>query len=154
MKKSGEIVVGDYTALHDKEILLQYQILKSNTQVEDTALKSELFARGDRNQKEFMMQRQLVGFYLMQDLPDEERRLPIEVYGRLAVLLFSGAFTEEEDKAILTWVDEHGLTKWNALARTLGRNYAQGGMAVKSRYASAFCHFKHKTFKKVSHAEG
>ena len=144
MKKSGEIVVGDYTALHDKEILLQYQILKSNTQVEDTALKSELFARGDRNQKEFMMQRQLVGFYLMQDLPDQERRLPIEVYGRLAVLLFSGAFTEEEDKAILNWVDEHGLTKWNALARTLGRNYAQGGMAVKSRCASAFCHFKHK----------
>ena len=89
MKKSGEIIVGDYTALHDKEILLQYQILKSNTQVEDTALKSELFARGDRNKKEFMMQRQLVGFYLMQDLPDQERRLPIEVYGRLAVLLLS-----------------------------------------------------------------
>ena len=80
-----------------------------------------------------MMQRQLVGFFLLQDLPDDERRLPIEVYGRLAVLLQSGSFSEEEDKAILAWVDKHGLTKWNILARTLGRCYAQAGCAVKSR---------------------
>ena len=80
-----------------------------------------------------MMQRQLVGFFLLQDLPDDERRLPIEVYGRLAVLLQSGTFTEEEDKAIMAWVDKHGPNQWNALARTLGRSYARAGVAVKSR---------------------
>ena len=133
LKKSGEITVGSFTAIHDKRILLNYQLLKTDTCVDEISLKTELFAKGDRYQKDFMMQRQLVGFFLLQDLPDDERRLPIEVYGRLAVLLQSGSFTEEEDKAILAWVDKHGLTKWNILARTLGRCYAQAGCAVKSR---------------------
>ena len=101
--------------------------------MDEISLKAELFAKGDRYRKDFMMQRQLVGFFLLQDMSDGERRLPIEVYGRLAVLLQSGTFTEEEDKAILAWVDKHGLTKWNALARTLGRSYAGAGFAVKSR---------------------
>ena len=101
LKEAGVITTGSFTSVHDKMILLQYQLLKTNTFVDEVSLKAELFAKGDRNRKDFMMQRQLVGFYLMQDLPDWERRLPIEVYGRLAVLLQSGTFTKEEDKAIL-----------------------------------------------------
>ena len=134
LRKSGEITVGSFTTIHDKNILSKYQLLKANTCVDEVSLKAELFAKGDRNRKDFMMQRQLVGLFLTQDLPDGERRLPIEVYGRLAVLLQSRPFTEEEDKAILEWVDKQGLTKWNALARTLGRSYAQAGVAVKDRY--------------------
>ena len=133
LKEAGVITTGSFTSVHDKMILLQYQLLKTNTFVDEVSLKAELFAKGDRNRKDFMMQRQLVGFYLMQDLPDWERRLPIEVYGRLAVLLQSGTFTKEEDKAIMQWVDMYGLTKWNALARTLGRSYAQAGLAAKTR---------------------
>merc|ERR1719222_167765 len=53
---------------------------------------------------------------------------------RLGKILLSGRFTKKDDKAILAWVDKHGETGWNNLARSLGRNYLRAGHAVKGRY--------------------
>merc|ERR1719319_1659478 len=82
----------------------------------------------------FMLQRQLVGFSLLQGLEDQDRRLPMEVYTKLAVYLFSGTFTEEEDAAILAWVEEHGPTRWTDLARSLGRKYLKASAGVQERH--------------------
>jgi len=89
---------------------------------------------GDSMDKDFMLKRQLVGFWLLQGTKDGERRLPMQVYTKLAALLFSGSFTEEEDAAILTWVDKHGPTRWAELARNLGRRYLSAGPIVQNRY--------------------
>merc|ERR1719266_1891885 len=70
----------------------------------------------------------------MQGTKDSDRRLPMEVYTKLAVLLYSGSFTEEEDAAILAWVDKHGATRWAELARNLGRRYLNAGITVRTRY--------------------
>ena len=82
-----------------------------------------------------VLQRQLVGFYLLQGLEDGHKRLPVEVVIRLSKVLLSGTFTEEEDAAILAWVEEHGPTRWRELARSLGRTYPNAGMAVANRFA-------------------
>ena len=42
----------------------------------------------------------------------------MEVYTKLAVLLYSDSFTEE-DAAILARLDEHGPTRWPELAQTI-----------------------------------
>ena len=63
-------------------------------------------------------------------MKDGDRRLPMQVYNKLAVLLYSGSFTEEEDAAILAWVDKHGATRWAELARNLGRRYLQARVVV------------------------
>merc|ERR1719266_2657926 len=70
----------------------------------------------------------------MQGTKDSERRLPMQVYTKLAVLLYSGSFTEEEDAAILAWVDKHGATRWAEFARNLGRKYLKAGNSVRTRY--------------------
>ena len=49
-------------------------------------------------------------------------------------MLYSGSFTEEEDAAILAWVDKHGATRWTELARNLGRNYINACGSVQVRY--------------------
>ena len=58
----------------------------------------------------------------------------MEVVIRLAKLLSCGNFTEEDDSLILAWVDQHGPGKWRDLARSIGRNYPNAGVSVKSRY--------------------
>ena len=58
----------------------------------------------------------------------------MEAYNRLAVLLFAGTFTKQEDEKILAWVKEHGPKDWTRLARSLGRRYAGAGSSVQQRY--------------------
>ena len=70
----------------------------------------------------------------MQGMKDGNRRLPMQVYTKLATLLYSDSFTEEEDAAILAWVDQHGATRWAELARKLGRMYPDARSSVRVRY--------------------
>lgn len=58
----------------------------------------------------------------------------MEVVIRLAKLLSCGNFTKEDDTLILAWVDEHGPVKWRQLARSIGRNYPNAGVSVKTRH--------------------
>jgi len=133
MKETGEVMSGKFNLEDEQVIMNNYREIIQATGVDEKDLQKQLFASTTGNQytmdRTFMLQRQLVGFSLLQGLEDQDRRLPMEVYTKLAVYLFSGTFTEEEDAAILAWVEEHGPTRWTELARSLGRkylNYAAG----------------------------
>merc|ERR1719319_1884209 len=80
------------------------------------------------------MERQLVGFYLLQGMKDGDRRLPMEAINKVNTLTSGGRFTKEEDGRILAWVEEHGPTRWAELARTLGRAGHNAGGGVRVRY--------------------
>ena len=141
LKKSNVLKTGGFTMKSDNMLMEQYKKLLVEVEVDEEALKRELFSEekcdGDpstRRERLFLLKRQLVGFWLMQELPDGDRRLPTEVYGRLATLLFSGNFTEVEDATIISWVEEHGPRKWSRLALKLERFYPKAGDAVRQRH--------------------
>merc|ERR1719239_888085 len=139
MRQRGSVKLGKLNKEDEAAILEQFNTLLVQTGLDKEALMEELFApvnRGSRENvdKDFMLKRQLVGFWLMQGTKDSERRLPMQVYTKLAVLLYSGSFTEEEDAAILAWGKEHGPTRWAELARNLGRRYLSAGPIVQNRY--------------------
>jgi hypothetical protein len=132
MIKEGIIKQGLFTTEDDDVIKYQYESLVAETKVDKEALNKELFFK--KGLRDYLLRRQLVGFYLLQHLPDGDRRLPVEVCGRLATLLFGGAVTEEEDAAILAWVEEHGSKKWSGLADSLNRCYPSAGVVLAKRY--------------------
>lgn len=142
LKRSKMLKSGGFTMQSDKLLLHQYERLLRKAKVDEGALKVELFSEektdeksySTRREKLFLLKRQLVGFWLLQKLPDGDIRLPTEVYARLATLLFSGNFTKEDDAVILAWVEEHGATKWSHLAQRLGRCYPKAGDGVKQRH--------------------
>ena len=142
LKRSKILKSGGFTMQGDKLLLHQYERLLRKAKVDEGALKVELFSEektdektsSSRREKLFLFKRQLVGFWLMQELPDGDKRLPTEVYARLATLLFSGNFTKEDDAVILAWVEEHGATKWSRLAQRLGRCYPKASNGVKQRH--------------------
>merc|ERR1719319_1335519 len=117
----------------DRALVRQYAELVAGARVDRQQLTTLLGAASI--QRTFMLQRQLVGFYLLQGLEDGHKRLPVEVVIRLNKVLLSGTFTRVEDTAILAWVEEHGPTRWRELARSLGRTYPNAGMAVANRFA-------------------
>ena len=125
---------GNFTIEDDEIIKDNFESLLVETGVDKAELKRELFAK--RKEKSFMLKRQLVGFHLIQGLPDGEKRLPVEAYNRLATLLTS-TFTKEDDGNILAWVDEHGPTlwaKWAKLADKIGKIGPNGGIVVRQRF--------------------
>jgi len=139
LKKSGNLVTGHLNVKCDEIILEQFELLVSQTKVDRAALAADLLKEvRSRLQRDFMLQRQLVGFFLVQGLAalgrQHEKRLPVEVVIRLAKLLSCGNFTKEDDTLILAWVDEHGPVKWRQLARSIGRNYPNAGVSVKTRH--------------------
>ena len=138
MKQRGAVKKGKLNKEDEAAIEKRFEILLAKTNLDKEALMEELFAanKGCINNwdKDFMLKRQLAGFYLLQGMKDGDRRLPMEVYTKLAVLLYSGSFTKEEDAAILAWVDKHGATRWTELARNLGRKYLRAGPTVQNRY--------------------
>ena len=69
LKKSGNLVTGHLNVKCDKIILEQFELLVSQTKVDKTALETDLL-KGvqSRVEREFMLQRQLVGFFLLQGL--------------------------------------------------------------------------------------
>ena len=138
MKHCGTVKLGKFNKEDEASILQRFETLLAKTGLDKEALMEELFAanKGRINSwnEDFMLKRQLAGFYLMQGMKDGEQRLPMEVYTKLAVLLYSGRFTEEEDAAILAWVDKHGATRWAELARNLGRMYLNASSTIRNRY--------------------
>jgi len=139
LKKSGNLVTGNLNVKCDEMILEQFELLVSQTKVDKSALEADLLREvRSRVEREFMLQRQLVGFFLLQGLAalgrQHEKRLPVEAVIRLAKLLSCGNFTKEDDALIMAWVDEHGPVKWRQLARSIGRNYPNAGVSVKARH--------------------
>ena len=134
MKEAGEVMSGKFNLEDEQVILSNYREFIQATGVDEDDLQKQLFASTTGRDRTFMLQRQLVGFSLLQGLEDQDKRLPMEVYTKLAVYLFGGTFTEEEDAAILAWVEEHGPTRWTELARSLGRKYLQASATVSVRY--------------------
>jgi len=139
LKKSGNLVTGHLNVKCDKIILEQFDLLVSQTKVDKSALEADLLREvRSRVEREFMLQRQLVGFFLLQGLAalgrQHEKRLPVEAVIRLAKLLSCGNFNKEDDALIMAWVDEHGPVKWRQLARSIGRNYPNAGVSVKARH--------------------
>ena len=138
LKEEGMVKSGGFTRVSDTALKERFCELMTASQVTGEDLSSNLFdfdfRHGSIEDRRFAFQRQLVGFYLLQVLKDGDQRLPVEVYCRLATVLFSGPFTKEEDAAILAWVETNGAKKWRALASSLGRNYPSGGVSVRRRY--------------------
>jgi len=138
MEERGAVKVGKLNIKDDEALKRGFKALVDETKVDEKALVDELFAENKGANRwryeSFMLKRQLVGFKLLQFVENGNMRLPMNAHDRLSVIIFSGKFTKEEDKAILAWVEKHGETGWNDLARSLGRNYLQAGPAVKERY--------------------
>ena len=138
MKHRGSVKKGKLNKEDEAAIEKRFETLLAQTGLDKEALMEELFAANKGSDfnwdEDFMLKRQLAGFWLLSGMKDGDRRLPMEVYTKLAVLLYSGSFTEEEDAAILAWVDKHGPTRWAELARNLGRRYLSAGPIVQNRY--------------------
>lgn len=132
MKEQGLIRTGSFTKVEDQSILAQYQRLLSETKVDRGKLEEEMYSK--KKSRSFMLQRQLVGFYLLQELRHGNTRLPVEVFSRLGTLGSYGAFTEEEEVAIMAWVEQHGPKDWTGLASKLNRKYLLAGNSVKEHY--------------------
>ena len=133
LKADGLIKTKKYTSLQDELILSSFHDLSRRIEADQKTFKTELFSPGRRNTS-VLLQRNLVGFYLLQELEDWSQRLPVDVVDRLGTLLSPGVFTRQEDKAILAWVEEHGMTGWAELAAKLGRIYQQAGACVRTRH--------------------
>ena len=138
MMLSGKVKAGKFNKEDEAVIEKRFETLLAETRLDKDALTEELFAANKVSEtpldEEFKLKRQLAGFWLLQGMKGGDRRLPMEVYNKLAVVLYSGDFTEEDDAIILDWVEENGATRWTELARKLDRRYVGAGSAVKTRY--------------------
>ena len=138
LKKEGVIKSGGFSKACDTALKERFSDLITVSGVKKEDLNRKLFdfecRQGGIEDRRFALKRQLVGFYLLQVLKEGDQRLPVEVYCRLATILFSGPFTKEEDAAILAWVEANGARNWRELASSLGRNYPSGGVSVRRRY--------------------
>ena len=137
MKKAGLIKIGKFNQNDKEAVLKRWKALLVLTGLKEEDLKKALFEHNQtdhQTDRSFKLERQQIGFWLLQDVDDGKRRLPLEVIDMLAVLFYSGPFSKEDDAAILAWVEEHGLTGWMELARSIARWYLRAGAAVKTRY--------------------
>jgi len=128
MKDREELKLKGFTSEDMKVIKRNYQSLVKMARVKKKLLDAELAERSRK--KSFHLQRQLVGFYLLQGLDDGDRRLPVEVVAQLCVMYKTKPFTEEEDRHVLEWVEEMGPTGWKQLAQDLGRSKEPGAHKV------------------------
>ncbi len=133
MRKTGELKIGRFTVEHDEILCDSYKELVRQTGVDDESLRTELF-RNMNSPREFTLQRNLVGFFLLQNLSDGDQRLPVDVVTRLPAIFYGGQFSKEEDAAILAWVEEHGPCNWTKLAVSLGMIYIYAGDTVHKHY--------------------
>ena len=137
MEDRGLLIFGKYNVQVEKILRTNFTSLISSSGVKKKDLETALFARqgpGNLTDRDFLLKRQLIGFYLLNGLKDSHLRLPVEALNRLASILYSGKFTKKDDKAILAWVDQHGPNKWTDLAWSLDRHYIHGPPSVINRY--------------------
>jgi len=102
---STDIKIGRFTVACDDIIKNNWNTLISEVNLKKDEVKviEELFVVSD---KAFELKKNIVGFFLSQDLPDI--RLAAEVQHRAKVLLWSqtGKFTPEEDQTIIDFVEK------------------------------------------------
>ena len=138
MKQRGAVKVSKLNKEDEDALEKRFETLLAKTRLKKEALMDELFAENISIEKEYdedlMLKRQLIGFWLLNGMKDGNRRLPMMVFTKLATLLYRGSFTEEEDAAILAWVDKHGPTRWAELAQNLGRVYLNASRTIRNRY--------------------
>jgi len=137
MKRKGLLKTGKFNEEDDKALIERWKTLLRQTGLKKEALKKELFAlteHGGPPDRPFMLKRQVIGFWLLQGLEDGDRRLPLQTYNRLAVLLYGGTFTKQDDETILAWVKQYGPKDWTKLAHIMDRRYAGAGDVVMHRY--------------------
>jgi len=132
------VKAGKFNKEDEAVIEKRFETLLAETKLDKDALLEELFPANKVSHfcwhEDFMLKRQLAGFWLLKGMKDGDSRLPMQVYDKLAVVHFSGNFTKEEDAIILDWVDKHGTTRWAKLARKLGRRYLMAGSTVRTRH--------------------
>ena len=131
-RKNNSIKVGKFTTEDEELVEELFLLLVKQAGVEEETLKAELFSRNQ--DKEFMLKRQLVGFFLLHDLEDRDLRLPVEVVNQLWSMHISGSFTKEDDAVIEAWVAKNGPVKWPELARSLERSYPGAAESVRLRH--------------------
>ena len=137
LEDRGLLIFGKYNVQVEKVLRTNFTSLVADSCVKKKDLERELFTRqgpGNTPDREFLLKRQLIGFFLLKGLQDSHLRLPIEALNRLASILYAGKFTKKEDKAILAWVDQNGPNKWTDLAWSLNRHYIHGPTSVMNRY--------------------
>ena len=137
LEDRGLLIFGKYNVQVENVLKSNFTTLVENSQVDQNDLEVELFARqgpGNTPDREFLLKRQLIGFFLLNGLENSHLRLPVEALNRLAGSLFGKKFTKKEDKAILAWVDKVGPRKWTDLAWSLNRHYIHGPTSVMNRY--------------------
>ena len=132
MQKQGLITIGQFNVIHKKKIKEKFENLIIYADVDRETLEAELFGRSC--EKVFLLQRNLIGFYLLNNLAGADQRLPVELMDKLSMIISSGKFTKEEDEKILAWVEEHGPKNWSVLADHIGRRYKGASGAVQKRY--------------------
>ena len=131
MKKQGLLKIGQFTKTQEKKMEENFKHLIIYADVDREILEAELFTRS--SEKVLLLQRNLIGFYLLQNIAGADQRLPVDVMDKLSMIV-SGKFTKEEDEKILAWVEEHGPKNWSVLADNLGRHYKGAAGAVQKHY--------------------
>lgn len=157
LEARGLLILGKHNLQVEKALRTNFASLVASSRVKKKDLEMELFVPqvlkplhfiqfllqvritivqgpGNSPDREFMLKRQLIGFYLQSSLKDSHLRLPVEAINRLASSLYSGKFSKKDDEAILAWVDQHGPKKWTALARSLDRHYIHAPASVMNRF--------------------
>ena len=74
LKSAGMIKTGKYTSVHDELILSSFNDLAGRFEADQKTFEAELFSHG-RCEMSVLLQRNLVGFYLLEDW---SQRLPVE----------------------------------------------------------------------------
>jgi hypothetical protein len=141
MQKQGLITIGQFNVMQKKKIKENFENLIIDAGVDREILEAELFTRS--SEKVFLLQRNLIGFYLLQNIAGADQRLPVDVMDKLGMIV-SGKFTREEDEKILAWVEEHGPKNWRLLADQLGRHYKGASGAVQKRYKKVKIKLDHR----------
>ena len=84
MKQGGAVKMGKLNKEDEAAIEKRFEILLAETGLDREALMEELFAANKGSglnwDEDFMLKRQLVGFWLLQGMKDSDRRLPMEVH--------------------------------------------------------------------------
>ena len=90
MKQCGAVKMGKLNKEDETAIEKRFETLLAETGLDKEALMEELFAANKSSgfnnwDEDFMLKRQLAGFWLLSGMKDGDRQLPMEVYTKLVI---------------------------------------------------------------------